>query len=181
MQACEQAPGLNMLQHGQLVRQHYLALINQLKAGMYDCKELQELWNMKLELVDDSAAERYQVYHDCFKHGVLMHDDAGRRHFPNHALASSQQYALLFPGDTQVTELIRRDMDLHVSRGDDLPRASEDGLLFTLLLTAFAEINANAEMFGGRSSDSYKIKHKRLKKIAKKILSTLNEGDQHDS
>jgi hypothetical protein len=171
MERCEQAPGLNMLQHGQMVHQKYRQLIDQLERGEAECPELLKLYERyKPSLPSPAELERYHVYHDCGKNLCLEIDCSGKKHFPNHAEVSSEQYLKIFPDDSFTASLIRSDMDFHTLRGDDLVRLCKRPIAPILYLTAWAEIHANAEMFGGRSSESYKIKRSRLIQAGKKLL-----------
>jgi hypothetical protein len=47
--------------------------------------------------------------------------------------------------------------------------------LITHIIVGLAEMNSNAEMFGGVNSDSYKIKYKNFDKYAKRVLFQLIE------
>jgi hypothetical protein len=172
MEACEQAPGLNMVQHGQSVHAHYKQLIESLADGG-ECKELRQLYaKFGKSLPPPSVLERYHVYHDCGKH-LCLTIDCGKKHFPNHAEWSARQYSHLFPEDGFTTALIRHDMDFHILRGDDIKALWKSPFAPILYFTAWAEINANAEMFGGRDSESYKIKRSRLIQAGKKFLNSF--------
>lgn len=61
-------------------------------------------------------------------------------------------------------------------KGDDLSWLYRHPLGANLFFTALAEINANCQMFGGRESDSYKIKRKRLIQTAKRFITSLKEN-----
>lgn len=181
MAACEQAPGQNMLQHGQSVHDHYRWLIAQLETGAAPFPILAAV-HARFPCSPPAALERYHRYHDCGKHLVQTTDADGKRHFPGHAEASAQQYALLFPEDTETQHLIRKDMDFHTLRGDDLLALCQDPLAPVLYLTAWAEVYANAAMFGGTQSDSFKIKAKRLIQAGKKLLTlTPTSGESHEA
>lgn len=169
MEKCCQAEDLNMLQHGQLVHEKYKELISSLAAGTSKHAELNALYS-KYNLPPPSVLERYHVYHDCGKHLCETIGEDGRRRFPNHAEVSAQQYAHLFPEDGFTINLIRRDMDFHALKGDDLVQLCKSPFAPILYFTAWAEINANAEMFGGTESESYKIKRSRLIQAGKKLL-----------
>ena len=172
MQLCEQAPGLNMLQHGQLVHEKYKELIAALNVNSIEYAELSQLYaRFGSRLPPASVLERYHVYHDCGKHLCLTIED-GKRRFPNHAEVSSRQYATVFPDDCFTAQLIRMDMDFHILRGDDLDKLCKSPFAPILYFTAWAEVNANAEMFGGKDSESYKIKRKRLIQAGKKLLNS---------
>lgn len=174
MEKCEQTPGLNMLQHGQAVHAQYILLISQLKEASHPCKELQDIWDAEGESIPSpELLQRYHVYHDCGKHLCLTIDDSGRRHFPDHAEWSAKQYHRIFPEDGFTTALIRRDMDFHTARGEEICSLWKSPFAPILYFTAWAEINANAEMFGGQESESYKIKKSRLIQAGKKFLNTM--------
>lgn len=169
MSTCEQAPGLNMLQHGQAVHDHYRRLIAQIEANEAPCPILAEI-HARFALPPAADLERYHLYHDCGKHLVLTVDAEGKRRYPGHAEASAAQYALLFPDDTRGQQLVRKDMDFHTLRGDELDALCQDPLAPVLYVTAWAEVYANATLFGGLQSDSFKIKAKRLIQAGKKLL-----------
>lgn len=169
MTACEQAPGMNMLQHGEAVHIEYLKLINELESGAHECDKLIAAWReLRSQIPLLETLCQYHIYHDCGKHLCLTIDANGKRHFPNHAEMSAKQYAHLFPEDGFTTALIRRDMDFHCLRGNDLIQLWKSPFAPPLYFTAWAEINANAKMFGGRQSESYKIKRSRLIKALNK-------------
>lgn len=175
MAACEQTQGMNMLEHGQRVQDSYVQLWNGLAASQFEQDEPQlQAWfdrirdTMPETLLAPDALRAYHVYHDCGKHLVLCTDDTGRQHFPDHASASALQYEAIFPNDPGTAYLIAHDMDFHSMRGDDLRVLWTQPLAAPLYLTAWAEIRANAAMFGGLDSESYKIKRSRLLQAAKK-------------
>jgi hypothetical protein len=165
-----------MLQHGQSVHAQYRQIQRDFELGQLDCKELQALYlRFGHELPDAESLERYHVYHDCGKHLCVIQTAEGKKQFPNHAAVSAQQYGILFPEDSTTKQLISLDMAFHTLRGEELLRLCINPLAPVLYFTAWAEVNANAQMFGGRSSESYKIKRSRLIQAGKKLLS--NKGD----
>jgi len=175
MRACEQAPGLNMLEHGQAVHLAYCQLIRALEAQAPVYREMLPLYaRLKPLLPEPAALARIHLYHDCGKHLALTFCE-GRRQYPNHAEISAEQYAKLFPEDLQGQRLIALDMAFHTCRGAALVELCQDPLAPILYLTAWAEINANALMFGGRDSDSYKIKRSRLLQAGKKLLNHFDQ------
>lgn len=109
----------------------------------------------------------YHEFHDCGKPACLIIDAEGKRHYPNHAEWSKQQYVEIFVSNGTVPELIGMDMDFHTKSGEDLIDLWKSPLAPTLYFTAWAEIIANSSMFGGQDSTSFKIKKKRLIKAAK--------------
>ena len=167
MRQCEQAPGFNMLQHGESVAHQYRQLIEQLESGQCVSKITSLYDKLKSKLPPPEVLRPYHVYHDCGKHLCLEIDEQGRRHFPNHAKLSAKQYELIFPEDKFTVVLIRKDMDFHTMKGEELEQLCKSPFAPILYFTAWAEINANAEMFGGRDSTSYKIKAKKLLKATK--------------
>lgn len=72
--------------------------------------------------------------------------------------------------------LILHDMDIHRVRADSINSFSLLKDAPTLLLAGVAEINSNANMFGGYESESFKIKMKRLEKYGDKICRRLFDG-----
>ena len=178
MSACEQAPGLNMIQHGESVHEHYKALILALNEDSTEYKELRDFYaRYRGKLPPAEVLERYHIYHDCGKHLCLTINCDGKRQFPNHAEISAKQFSLIFPEDGFSKYLIAHDMDFHILRGDNLLRTCRSPFAPILYLTAWAEINANAEMFGGRESESYKIKRSRLIQAGKKLMKETSHGN----
>jgi hypothetical protein len=179
MQACLQAPHLNMHQHGESVHHQYKELLLALGNDAVEYKELRDVYAKYAgKLPSPEILERYHIYHDCGKHLCLTIDEAtGKRQFPNHAEISSKQYATIFPEDGFTKQLIAMDMDFHILRGDDLLKTCRSPFAPILYFTAWAEVNANAEMFGGRQSESYKIKRSRLIQAGKKLLNHNKENN----
>lgn len=114
----------------------------------------------------------YHVFHDCGKPACLVIDEEGKRRFPNHAQVSKDLW-LSLGGDERVGELIGMDMDAHLLREETLAEFAARPQAIPLLLTAIAEISANAEMFGGIESTSFKIKAKALAKRGKAVLKRI--------
>jgi hypothetical protein len=176
MLTCYQFENMNMLQHGQAVHQKYLELRSHLIDGTPLTSEwrlpgyLHDLWETyKDTLPDEETLRLYQIYHDCGKHICRTVDDQGRQHFPDHAEASYRRF-LNHSNNFMAAELIRLDMTFHTLRGEELEPFFTHPLGFTLWLTTLCELHANAEMFGGIESDSFKIKWKRHDKAGKKFL-----------
>ena len=176
MSNCYQTAGLNMIQHGEAVNREYAQLLEDLNNGA-SYPELQHLWDMNWEWAKSARTlQAYHVYHDCGKHICLEIDENGRRHYPDHAMHSKKQFEIIFPQDSFSARLIGKDMLLHTLKGDALRGFLQcDPDAFNLLLTAFAEIHANAQMFGGRDSDSFKIKKKHLIKATKILLTNCSK------
>lgn len=180
MQNCEQTAGQSILDHGLSVWQQIQKLTSGDTSGMrlpqwYTQYKDQILAN----LYSPSILEQYATYHDCGKPYCIEFDADGKRHFPNHAEISRQTYEKTFGtgGDHAiVAELIGLDMIFHTESADDiLARNLSAQTLCTLMISALAEIHANAEMFGGIESTSFKIKFKRLEKTGNRICKRLFE------
>jgi hypothetical protein len=111
--------------------------------------------------------KQYHFFHDCGKPFCQTIDENGKEHYPNHSEMSAKKYIEMF-GSGPVADMILHDMDFHTKRGDDLVNTWRLSFADHLYATAWAEIFANAELFGGRESDSFKIKRKRLIQALKK-------------
>lgn len=125
-------------------------------------------------LPNKDAIKNYCTFHDLGKVFCLEIDENGKRHFPNHEIISEQKWMELsedIPDKALIAKLIRYDMLFHKETVEDiLALKLPPQIICTLILSALAAIHANADSFGGRDSDSYKIKLKNLDKRAKKIL-----------
>jgi hypothetical protein len=120
--------------------------------------------------------ERYSVNHDCGKHLTKVIDEEGKVHYPNHAQASYEYWVRHFPEKVTEARLILNDMFFHTCSSEDLEETSLDYKdLFTLLITALAEIHSNAEIFGGIESISFKVKYKQLERRGKQLLKKFNQ------
>lgn len=176
MKTTFQMEGMNILQHGEMVRDYFNDLIDHLENGAsfkYDWRLpdwLVENKTLILErLLDRRTCELYQIYHDCGKPYCIEFDDQGRRHFPNHATMSYLTWQR-HSADRQIAQLIWDDMLIHTIKADAVPEFAKKKEAATLLLTGLAEIHANAAMFGGIESTSFKIKYKQIDKRGKAII-----------
>jgi len=126
-------------------------------------------------LPDIETLRQYTVYHDCGKHLVRYYDDEEKVHYPDHVNASAN-YWLENGGSEEVGELIRNDMFFHTCKAKDVEESTlTNEQLSTLLLASLAELHANAEMFGGIESTSFKIKYKQVNRRGKKFCERLND------
>ncbi len=176
MRNCYQFENVSMLDHGQMVHKAYNQLIAQLDGGEVVVELpplIQEIYDKtKHLLISNECGDliMYHEFHDCGKPACLEIDAEGKRHYPNHAEWSRLQYVTVFAEKGTVPELIGMDMDFHTKSGQDLINLWKSPLAPTLYFTAWAEIIANATMFGGQDSTSFKIKKKRLIQAGKKCL-----------
>jgi hypothetical protein len=161
-----------MLDHGKMVASSYDELIDQLESGTHEIQLLNDLYELlKNNLVDSLAIRRYQVYHDC---GKPFCEPTEERKYPDHARHSSEQWLTLFPEDVDIAELMRLDMVFHEGADESF---YHHRLAPTLYLTAWAEIYANCQMFGGTNSTSFKIKKKKLIQQGKKFIKHLTKQE----
>lgn len=75
--------------------------------------------------------------------------------------------------EQQVESLIRMDMDAHGLTAETLDEFSRRPEAVTLLLAAVAEVHANAAMFGGFDSPSFKIKIKHLERRGRQVIDRI--------
>lgn len=64
-------------------------------------------------------------------------------------------------------------MKIHKVRAFNFDDFKATPNLATHIIVGYSEMLANAEMFGGKDSDSFKIKYKNFEKFAKKALGHL--------
>lgn len=186
MAATEQCPGVSVLDHGNAVAAAYDLLhanITQYLRGG-NRSVLPDWWRVPTwvythahfisrHLLPRDAVHEYHVWHDCGKPFCREVDTAGT-HFRNHAAISAEIYGQI-SDRALVRTLISLDMEAHTLRPGTVAAFVALGPLLccTLLLTAVAEVHANAPMFGGSDSDSFKIKIKRLDKLGARVVDAL--------
>lgn len=177
MQGCEQAPGISVLRHGIMVSEHYKDLIGHIR----DCHPLRLPWKLPkwienesllVGLPDDVTMSQYHAYHDCGKPYCLTIDEDGKKHFQNHTKVSREVW-LETGGSNEIGELIAQDMDIHLLKAVDIPDFAQRPHACALLLTGLSEVHANASMFGGMESTSFKMKWKHIDKRGRALLKHL--------
>lgn len=171
MMSCCQPKGQTILEHGEAVAARYQDLIGEQKMEW----RLPDWFDLELLLPFCPPAktmEQYHIYHDCAKGDVRVLDTDGKQHFPNHAMVSAALW-LSHGGDHLIGKLIEHDMDFHVMKVSDVNEYKHMDLAPALLLTALCELHANAEMFGGIESTSFKIKWKNLNKLGRNIITHI--------
>ncbi len=177
MEACEQSRGQSVLEHGRAVRRTYVCILAHLRDGSPAGSWWRlPAWSLTPGLLDrilpDGILAEYQVFHDCGKISTRIVDAEGRQHFPGHAAASERTW-LAVGGDPQAARLMGMDMDAHLLKGDGIAEFAARPEAVSLLLTALAEVHANAEMFGGTDSDSFKMKAKHLDRRGRQCLQAM--------
>jgi hypothetical protein len=172
-----------MLQHGEAVAREFEVL----RAHLEGAAPLPDSWKLpswlnaeagrlllsKLPALETLAL--YHLYHDCGKPRCRTVDEVGRQHFPKHAEVSKDVW-LEHGGSLAVASLIEMDMDVHCLKAEGLAEFASRPEAATLLLTALAEMHANAAMFGGTGSTSFKIKFKHIERRGRQIIQLIN-GD----
>lgn len=185
MRGCAQSPQQDVLQHGQAVARTF----GQLQLILEGKAEVPGPWRLPawltpgsvdtLALLSRLAPARtlraYQVWHDCGKPYCVQEDAQGRRHFGGHAEHSARVWRAL-GGDDHVARLMSQDMDAHLMSAQEVPAFASRADAASLWLTALAEVHANAEMFGGWESTSFKAKAKHLERRGKALVAYWREN-----
>lgn len=176
MRNCMQSSTQNMLQHGFSVWKHTYQLLK------FDDQTNFRLpqWYIKyksllLENIHSfKTIKHYTLFHDAGKPFSLEIDEMGKKHFPDHANVSADVFKKYIRDDETIIRLIKNDMIMHAKKYDEIismKLSIKD--ISTHLIVALAELHANAELFGGIESESFKIKFKRLEKLGKKLCYQL--------
>lgn len=122
---------------------------------------------------DWKIIKRYTIWHDCGKPFCRTVDSEGKQHFDGHARKSQEVFDSIIDNKI-VSNLIANDMVLHTAKSDELNSFQFSKADWaTLILVSFAELHANADMFGGTESVSFKIKYKQLDKRGKQIFNSI--------
>jgi hypothetical protein len=172
MMACQQNSKQNILQHGEAVHEYWLKILsNQIDKLPEWFFLYREKIMFEISKYDPVLIRNYHIYHDAGKPFCLTLDEQGQ-HFPNHAEISSNIFKQIF-GDSISAYWILHDMDAHLISSKDIPAFITLKGSIILLITALAEIHANAEAFGGIDSQSFKIKFKHLERRGKAICKQL--------
>lgn len=152
-----------------------LQLVQYLETGSIDTAWVLPDWlvryrdQLKSAILPLATIEEYTLFHDC---GKPYCQSDGERKFPDHAEVSYRTW-LDVGGTTEAAQLMRMDMFVHTMKADDVPAFCLHREAPTLLLAALAEIHANAKMFGGADSVSFKIKWNQVDRRGKAICRRL--------
>lgn len=175
MKAGFQTKGISYWEHGSLVAARFRDLMNQTPNMTWRLPNWfieNEDWIRAQLAPDFDTIMTYQQWHDCGKPYCRTVDTEGKVHYPNHAEVSATIWRQL-GGDQVIGDLIARDMDCHLLRPAVACDFAGKPYALILLVSALCELHANATMFGGFQSDSFKIKYKRLDRCGSLILSEL--------
>lgn len=177
MDSVNQFDGMTIKQHGEdvwkIIKKLIIGEFNELKIPDWFIKNHKNIIN---NIHDINVIKTYALFHDCGKPYCIKIDEKGKRHFPNHVEESVKIFENYFPDKNLEKKLISLDMVFHTMKYDDiinLNLSKKD--LYTLFISALAEINSNCKMFGGFDSESFKIKFKKLCKIGKKLFNNNDE------
>jgi hypothetical protein len=130
---------------------------------------------IRIELLQNtprSVIDRYTYYHDCGKPLVAEFRD-GKMHFTGHEWYSEYVYKGFLRNDRAVIRLIKNDMLIHRSKANDVEKLKNLRERMALLIVSLSEVHANAELFGGLESDSFKMKWKKVDSRGKALLKLL--------
>jgi hypothetical protein len=175
MRTCYQHAHQNMLEHGLAVEAAFLSLVDSLAKGVApDGFRVSEWlvagWSVfENKLLHRDVISRYQRYHDCGKPRCRTIDENGRQHFPGHAIHSEAVW-LEAGGDAAAGRLIGLDMVVHEMFAAEILSFALIPESATLWLTALSEIHANAVLFGGMDTVSFKSKWKHIDRRGKALL-----------
>lgn len=180
MQNCFQFQDLSVLGHGIAVMRKARLLYKEKCDGFVLPDWFREnLGGIIKQAHDWKTIKRYAVWHDIGKPYCRIVDENGKQHFPGHAEKSKEIFLEKVCPNKVVGDLIGNDMVLHTIKSEQLTSLLANGFAkqdaFTLLIVAFAELHANAEMFGGVESVGFKMKYKQLDKRGKQILTFFNK------
>jgi hypothetical protein len=172
MSTTKQTEKQTVIEHGEAVYEMTKKII----AGQWDEMKIPD-WMLKyhtriiVNLHPLDVIKKYNLFHDCGKPYCLIVDEDGKKHFPQHEKKSKEVFSYFHQNDNIVSNLIGSDMCLHVETADEILGHQWDiKTAMTLLLTSLAEIHANAQMFGGIESISFKMKWKKLNKRGKMLM-----------
>lgn len=170
MKDCQQSPTETVWEHCQKVSQTYFDLLQH--PSKYSLpKIIQDYWQHLIQHQESPEIVRnYLEWHDCGKPFCQNIDEQGRAHFPNHAEVS-QNLFLQAGGHPKAAEYIGLDMVFHLTKPAEISKLGLDvQTQATLILTAWAALYSNAEMFGGQDAENFKIKHSQMTARCKKSL-----------
>lgn len=182
MKETYQFKDIDMLKHGEMVYEEYRKIIQAIESKnedyfsnigfSFEWEFIEKLYSYQYDV---DTMKSYQIYHDCGKHLSKTIDENGKIHYPNHAQYSSDLYGQYF-NNPIAQDLILKDLNFHSFKCDQIVEwieAENKQTLASLYITAWSELLANASLFGGIDSDSFKIKRKKLIQSGKKLKEKL--------
>lgn len=176
MQRCHQSPDETIWQHCQSVAGTYFDILQH--PDKHPLPEIiRQKWNLIIaNQIDSGVVRQYLEWHDCGKPFCETVSN-GRTSFPNHAAISERMFREA-GGSDEAARLIGLDMIFHLTKPSEILEQTatlDRRTLCTLMLSAWAAIFANAKMFGGADSESFKIKQSQLIARCKKVLAAIDK------
>lgn len=169
MQNCWQSPQETVWQHCQNVSRIYLDLMQNPDKYSLPSVIRNNFQKIQANQAPSQIVRDYLEWHDCGKPYCATTIE-GRTSFPNHA-AISKDLFLRAGGNPESAKLIGLDMLFHTTKPAEMKNLTLDTpTLFTLMMSGWAALFSNAQMFGGFESESYKIKASQMTSRCKKIL-----------
>jgi hypothetical protein len=150
--------------HGLAVNHWYNSLLE--SPDILGCHPVIDWFNSYVPI---EGIELYHINHDCGKPYCIEYDADGKAHYPNHSEVSYKVFLERYD-EPEFAEMIRHDMGFHKLKGEELEQHCKLPFADHLYATAWAELFANAEIFGGFESESFKIKKKKLVKSLKYLM-----------
>lgn len=192
MQAGLQTRDISYWEHGSLVAARFRDLMNPTPNMTWRLPNWfieNEDWIRAQLAPDFDTIITYQQWHDLSKPVCRVIDNEGRTHYPNHAALAGELW-LAAGVAPNIGKLISHDMDMHLLKPSQVKDYQHIDISICLLTTALCEVHANAGMFGGMQSDSFKIKLKHLDRLgsaffrvygARRLLCHQLEGDDNSA
>ena len=175
MHQCHQTKSQSVYDHGLKVWEHTQKATQYLDGGLAPLGWRMPGWLLKhreelrAALLPLSVIEEYTVFHDC---GKPYCKPDGERRFPDHAEVSYRTW-LSVGGSDAAAKLMRLDMKAHTMRAEEVEAFAALPEAATLLIVALAEVHANATMFGGIESTSFKMKWKHLDRRGRAVCKAM--------
>ena len=153
---------LTVFQHGIDVWKETKKIIHSMKNNSFEelpvfFKDNKDLFLKNI--VDYKTLMLYCIYHDCGKPFCVPDHQIK---FKDHEFESFKIIKELFPENETLHKLVLNDMKIHKVRACNFDDFLNTPNLITHIIVGLAEMNANSQMFGGKESDSYKMKYKNL-------------------
>lgn len=175
----------NVEVHGSAAWWHYGQIYRALRRGEFDTQWPQWLKTHGSQLLSRQlcapSMHDLLAYHDCGKPFVMLRDDEGALHFPEHARRSAQVWRSV-GGTEQEAQMMELLSVLHTGKSEEVGALANHAFMPSLLLAAYAHWCAEAKSsYGGLDSERARRKLKGLNLRAELLLSRgLSNTEQAD-